>query len=61
MITLSLNKIDDLVYCIYAIQHEIRHTTDTAKSNSYLYLHIDIDSEGSLRTEFYDKRDYFNL
>ena len=58
---LSLNKIDDSVYCIYAIQHEIRHTTDTPKYNSYLDLHLDVDSEGSLRTEFYDKRDDFNL
>jgi hypothetical protein len=30
-------------------------------SASYLDLHLEIDSEGGLRTKFYDKRDYFNF
>jgi len=39
---------------------EIKHTTGTAKSTSYLDLHLDIDNEGPLRTKCYDKRDDFN-
>ena len=35
-------------------------TTDTARSASYLDLHLEIDSEGRLRTKFYDKN-YFNF
>jgi hypothetical protein len=40
---------------------EIKDTTDTYSFASYLYLHIEIDSEGWLRTKLYDKRDDFNF
>jgi hypothetical protein len=30
-------------------------------STSYLDLHLEIDSEGRLRTKLYDKRDDFNI
>ena len=40
---------------------EIKDTTDTDRSASYLDLHIEIDSEGRLRTKPYDKRDDFNF
>jgi hypothetical protein len=40
---------------------EIKDTTDTDRSASYLDLHLEIDSEGRLRTKLYDKRDDFNL
>ena len=52
---LSLNKVDDFVDYIYDIELEIKHSTDTGKSTSYLDLHLDIDSEGPLRTEIYYK------
>ena len=35
--------------------------TDTDRFASYLDLHSEIDSEGRLRTKFYDKRDDFNF
>ena len=35
-------------------------TTDTSRSASCLNLHLEIDSEGRLRTQFYYK-DYFNF
>ena len=38
----------------------IKDTTDTDKSASYLDLHLEIDSEGRLRTNLYDKGDDFN-
>jgi len=46
---------------IYPIELEIKDTTDTDRSASYLDLHLEIDSEGRLRTKLYDKRDDFNF
>ena len=53
---LSLNNYVDR---IYPIEPEIKDTTYTDKSASYLDLHLEIDSEGRLRTKLYDKRDDF--
>ena len=60
---LSLNNsmFGDFVDRIYPIELEIKDTTDTDSSASYLDLHLEIDSEGRLRTKFYHKRDYFNF
>ena len=55
---LSLNN-SRFGYCvdrIYLIELEIKDTTDTDRSASYLELHLDIDNEGRLRTKLYDKR-----
>jgi hypothetical protein len=46
---------------IYLIELEIKDTTDTDRYVSYLDLHLEIDSEGRLRTKLYDKRDDFNF
>jgi hypothetical protein len=35
--------------------------TDTDRSASYLDIHLEIDSEGPLRTKLYDKRDDFHF
>ena len=43
------------------IELEIKDTTDTNRSASYLDLHLEIDSEGRLRTKLYHKRDDFNF
>ena len=51
----------DFVDHIYPIELEIKDTTDTDRSASYLDLHLKIDSEGWLRTKLYDKRDDFNF
>jgi hypothetical protein len=40
---------------------EIKDTTDTDRSASYLDIHFEIDSEGRLRTKLYDKRDDYNF
>jgi len=55
---ISLNNYVDH---IYPIEPEIKDTTDTNRSASYLDLHLEIDSEGRLRTKLYDKRDDFNF
>jgi hypothetical protein len=54
----SLNNCVDR---IYPIEPEIKDTTDTDRSISYLDLHLEIDSEGRLRIKFYDKRDDFYI
>ena len=46
---------------IYPIELEIKDTTDTDTSALYLDLHLEIDSEGRLRTKLYDKKDDFNV
>jgi hypothetical protein len=38
------------------VELEVRNTTDTDRSVSYLDIHIEIDSERRLRTKLYDKR-----
>ena len=40
---------------------EIKETTDTAASASFLDLYLEFDDSGQLSTEIYDKRDDFNL
>ena len=46
---------------VYPIELEIKDTTDTDRSASYLDLHLEIDTEDRLRTKLYDKRDDFNF
>jgi hypothetical protein len=61
--SLSLNnsRLGDFVDRIYPIELEIKDTTDTDTSASYIGLHLEIDSEGRLRTKLYDKRDDLNF
>ena len=46
---------------IYPIELEIKNTTDTDRSASYLDLHIEIDSERRLRKNFYNKKSDSNF
>ena len=60
---LSLNnyRFGDFVDRVHPIELEIKDTTDTDRSASYLDLHLKIDSEERLRTKLYDNRHYFNF
>jgi hypothetical protein len=51
----------NFVDLIYPIELEIKDTTYTARSASYIDQLLKIDSEGRLRTKLYDKRDDFVL
>jgi hypothetical protein len=55
------SRFGDFVDSIYPIELEIKDTTDTDRSASYLDLHLEIDSADRLRTKLYDKRDDFNF
>ena len=61
VISLNNSRFGDFVDRIYPIELEIKDTTDTNRSASYLDLHIEIDSECRLRTKLYDKTDDFNF
>jgi len=51
VLSLYYSRFGDAVDRIYAIELEIKVTTDTDRSASYLDLHLEIDSEGRLRTK----------
>ena len=59
--SLNNSRFGDFVDSIYPIELEIKDTTDTDRSASYLDIHLEIDSEGRLRTKLYEKRDDFNF
>jgi len=61
VLSLDNSRIGDSVGRNYPIELEIKDTTDTDRSVSYLDIHLEIDSEERLRTKLYDKRDDFNL
>ena len=60
---LSLNnpRFGDFLHTIYPKELEIKDTTDSSKSASYLDLFLEIDRQGRLRTRLYDKRDDFSF
>ena len=56
VLSLNNSKFCDFVDCIYPIDLEIKDTTDTDMSASYLDLHLEIDSEGAwLKTNYTTK------
>ena len=61
VLSLNNSRFGDFVNRIYPIELEIKDTTDTDRSASYLDLYLEIDSEERLRTKLYDKRDDFNF
>jgi hypothetical protein len=61
ILSLNNSRFGDFVDHIYPIEFEIKDTTDTYSSASYLDIHLEIGSEGRLRTKLYDKRDDFNF
>ena len=60
---LSINNPDFENYLgqMYPAELEIKYTTESNTSASYLDLLLSISSDGQLRTSLYDKRDDFNF
>ena len=46
---------------IYPPELEVKETTDTASSASFLDLYLEFDDSGQISTKIYDKRDDFNF
>jgi hypothetical protein len=61
VLSLNNSRFGDFVDRIYTIELEIKDTTGTIRSASFLELHLKIESKGRLRTKLYDKRDDFNF
>ena len=55
VLSLNNSRFGDFVDRTYPIELEIKDTTDTDRSASYLDLHLVIDSVGRLRTTLYEK------
>ena len=60
---LSLNNpyFSQYPHLIYPSELEIKDTTDTRRTASYLKIFLNIDVDGRLHTKIYDKRDDFNF
>ena len=56
LLSLNNSRFGDFVDRIYPIELEIKDTTDTDRFASYLYLHLEIGSEGRLRTKRQKRR-----
>ena len=61
VLSLNNSRFSDFIDRIYPIELETKDTTDTDRPVSYLDLHLEIDSEGRLKTKPYDKRDDLNF
>ena len=61
VLSLNNSRFGDFVDRIYTIELEIKDTTYTDRSASYLDLRLEFDSECRLRTKLYGKRDDFNF
>ena len=61
VLSLNNNKFKDHLHLIYPNELEIKDTTETVNSSSYLDLHLSINNTGRLYTKLYDKRDDFNF
>jgi hypothetical protein len=46
---------------IYPPELEVKETTDTASSASFLDLYLEFDDSGQISTKIYDKRNDFNF
>ena len=61
VLSLNNSRFGDFLHLIYPQELEIKDTTDSGRSASYLDLHLEIDNQGRLCTKLYDKRDDFNF
>ena len=50
-----------IIFTIYPDELEIKDTTESDRSASYLDILLDIDSNGRLTTSLYDKREDFDF
>jgi hypothetical protein len=61
VLSINNSRLSHFVDRIYPIELEIKDSTDTDRSASYIDLCLEIDKEGRLRTKLYDKKDDFNF
>ena len=61
VLSLSNSNFSEYLHLIYPAELEIKDTTESLRSASYLDLFLEIDNKGNLCTRLYDKRDDFNF
>ena len=59
VLSLSNSDFYQYIHTIYHPELDIKNTTDSTKSSSYLDLLLIIDANKNLHTKLYDKRDDF--
>jgi len=59
VLSLNNHQFKDYLHLIYPTELEIKDTTETTTSASYLDLYLSIDNRGRLNTKLFDKREWF--
>ena len=61
LVSINNSRFAEFLPLIYPPELEVKETTDTASSASFLDLYLEFDDSGQLSTKIYDKRDDFNF
>jgi hypothetical protein len=61
VLSINNSRFAEFLPLIYPPELEVKETTDTASSASFLDLYLEFDDNGQLSTKIYDKRDDFNF
>ena len=61
VLSINNSRFSEFLPLIYPPELEVKETTDTASSASFLDLYREFDDSGQLSTKIYDKRDDFNF
>ena len=61
VLSINNSRFAEFLPLIYPPELQVKETTDTASSASFLDLYLEFDDSGQLSTKIYDKRDDFNF
>ena len=61
VLSINNSRFPEFLPLIYPPELEVKETTDTASSASFLDQYLEFDHSGQLSTKIYDKRDDFNF
>jgi hypothetical protein len=59
VLSINNSRFVEILPLIYPPELEVKETTGTASSESFLDLYLEFDDSGQLSTKIYDKRDDF--
>ena len=61
LVSINNSRFAEFLPLIYPLELEVKETTDTASSASFLDAYLEFDDSGELSTKIYDKRNDFNF
>ena len=61
VLSINNSRFAEFLPLIYPPELEVKETTDTVSSASFLDLYLEFDDSGQISTEIYDKQDDFNF